>query len=244
MHAAQQFSAKVQNLKQLAPNIFQVRFQLDQPATYLAGQYGEIQINESTWLPFSLANRPNQHNLIEMHIQHFPDSANSQQLFQLLESGQINVRIATGQCVLQGADRPLTLIASGTGFAQIKALLEELSAQNWQAPIRFYWAAKNLAGLYHLELAQSFSQQLTNYTFIPVVEEAPQNWEGKQGLVTQVLAQEFAAPNSAAQLEGFICGSPNMVYAVEDLLMQQGMPAKSLLSDAHFYAPRSYTVKN
>ncbi len=235
--------AKVQQLEALTNNVYRVTLQLEAPAFFLPGQYLEIQVVEGSWQAFSIANLPDTLE-VELHIQHLPERENSQLLFnQLKEGADLKIRLAAGQCVLHGEERPLTLVAATTGFAQIKSLMEALIQKNWQAPIHFYWAAKNLDSLYGFELASSWKNQLTNFTFIPVLEEAPENWQGRTGLITDILAADFAAdstPNPAAGLEGFICGSPNMVYAVEDLLMSLGMPPRALLSDVHAYMPRDY----
>lgn len=234
------YNAKVQKLEALFDDVYRVILKLDNIAKFLPGQYLEIQVTKDHWQAFSLASLPGSAE-VELHIQHLPGRENSVKLFNQLNSGDnLKVCIASGECVLRGKDRPLTLVAAGTGFAQIKTLVEALDQQNWQSPISFYWAAKNLAGLYDLDLAKSWQTKLANFTLIPVLEKAPKNWEGRVGRITDVLADDFPESNSAVAIEGFICGSPNMVYAVEDLLMSRGMPPRKLLSDAHAYAPRSY----
>lgn len=233
-------NAQVQKLEELTDNVYRVSLQLDILVDFLAGQYIEIQVAENHWQAFSIASLPGSKN-IELHIQYLPERENSVNLFKMLkEATSLDVRLAAGNCTIKGEDRPLTLVAAGTGFAQIKALVEELFKRNWQSPITFYWAANQLDGLYNLQLANSWQKQLANFTVIPVLENPPPVWQGKVGLVTDALASDYPTKNSAAQVEGFICGSPNMVYAVEDLLMSRGMPPRGLLSDAHAYAPRQY----
>lgn len=236
--------AKVQQLEALTNNVYRVTLQLEAPAFFLPGQYLEIQITDDNWQAFSIACLPDTLE-VQLHIQHLPERENSQLLFsQLKEGADLTIRLAAGQCVLHGEDRPLMFVAAGTGFSQIKSLIEALIQKNWQSPIRFYWAAEKLGGLYDFELASSWKNQLANFVFVPVLEEAPNAWQGRVGLITDVLASDFVAtdstPNPAAGLEGFICGSPNMVYAVEDLLMSLGMPPRALLSDVHAYMPRDY----
>ena len=237
--------AKVQQLEALTNHVYRVTLQLDTPAFFLAGQYLEIQVmkneqSEGHWQAFSIASLPDSKE-VELHIQSLPERENSQQLFSQLKLGaNLAIRLAAGQCVLHGKDRPLTLIAAGTGFAQIKSLIEALIEKNWQSSINFYWAAKNVDGLYDLETAKAWQNQLADFTLIPIIEEVAEGWQGEVGRVTDVLANDYDEAHSAAGLEGFICGSPNMVYAVEDLLMEEGMTPRALLSDVHAYMPRNY----
>lgn len=233
-------SASLHNLETLTNNVYRVTLQLENTADFQPGQYMEIQVAEDHWQAFSLACLPGK-NQLELHIQYLPERENSVALFNQFKSDKnIQIRLASGECVLQGEDRPLTLVAAGTGFAQIKSLVESLVEKNWQSPINFYWAAKNQAGLYDLKMAQAWQNQLADFTLIPILEEASEEWQGQVGRVTDVLAKYYDKAGTAANLEGFICGSPNMVYAVEDLLMSRGMPPRGLLSDAHSYMPRNY----
>jgi len=233
-------SASLHQLDALTGNVYRAILQLESTADFKPGQYMEIQVAENHWLAFSLACLPGS-DQVELHIQYLPESENSIALFNQLKSGKtIQVRLASGECFLQGEDRPLTLIAAGTGFAQIKSLVKSLIEKNWQSPVSFYWAAKTPSGLYELETAQAWQKELADFTLIPIVEEPSEDWQGKVGQITDVLASDYDKARSATAIEGFVCGSPSMVYAVEDLLMEQGMPARGLLSDAHAYAPRSY----
>lgn len=233
-------NAKVQKLEALTDNVYRVFLELENNVNFQPGQYMEIQVAENHWQAFSLACLPNK-DAIELHIQYLPARENSVALFSQLNSGNpLQVRLALGECILKGEDRPLTLVAAGTGFAQIKALIESMIEKKWQSPINLYWAAKNLEGLYDLATVQTWQKQLADFTLISILEEPPKAWQGEVGRVTDVLANDYDEANSAAAMQGFICGSPNMVYAVEDLLMAQGMPPRALLSDVHAYAPRSY----
>lgn len=232
--------AKVKKSELMQDNVYRIFLELDCVADFLPGQYLEIRVTEGHWQAFSIASLPGTTE-VQLHIQHLADRENSVKLFnQLKEGANIEVRLASGECYLQGEDRPLVLVAAGTGFSQIKALVEALIEKDWQSPVRFYWAANKLDGLYNLPQAVAWQKQLADFTLIPVLENPPVVWQGRVGLVTDALASDFQASDSATKVEGFICGSPNMVYAVEDLLMSRGMQPKALLSDAHGYAPRNY----
>lgn len=231
--------AKVKKLEPMLDKVYRIFLELNCVADFLPGQYLEIKVTEGHWQAFSIASLPGSSE-VQLHIQYLADRENSIKLFeQLKEGANIEVRLASGECYLQGEDRPLVLVAAGTGFSQIKALVEALIEKNWQSPVSFYWAANKLDGLYNLPQAVAWQKQLANFTLIPVLENPPPVWQGRVGLVTDALASDFPEEKSAAYVEGFICGSPNMVYAVEDLLMSRGMPPRGLLSDAHAYAPRN-----
>lgn len=232
--------ARIRQLEPLGTDLVRVLLALDAVPAFQAGQYLELALPDGNWVPFSLASAPGSQEL-ELHIQYLPGRETSEQLRQWLQPGQqVQLRMPSGGCYLQGDVRPLLLVAAGTGFAQMKSILEAAWQQAWQAPITLYWAARTPEGLYALEQAEAWQAAHPGFTLIPVVELADADWQGRTGRITEALAADFLSPDSASQLEGYISGSPAMVYAVEDLLMSRGMPARALHSDVHDYAPREY----
>jgi CDP-4-dehydro-6-deoxyglucose reductase len=233
------YAAQVKQVERLGHDVDRVFLQLDQPVAFAAGQYLEIEVTQGNWAPFSIACAPGS-NQLELHIQYLPGREKSEKLFVQLRPGNLlNLRLPAGDCFLQGTDRPMVLVAAGTGFAQIKAIVEAMWQQNWQSPVTFYWASKSRSGLYDLELAESWVKQHNNFHLIPLIELADAQWTGRTGRITEALATDYTAADSAREVQGYISGSPAMVYAVEDLLISRGMLPGALRSDVHAYAPRN-----
>jgi len=231
--------AVIQRVELLSNDIYQVFLEPEQPAHFAAGQYLEIKVSDNTWAPFSVACAPGG-SLLELHIQYLPGRNTSELLQKQLQKGErLTLRLAEGECQLPETDQPLLLVAAGTGFAQMKSLLEEAFKRAWQSSLTLYWGARSPEGLYALDQATSWAEQHSNFTLVSSVDIADAKWQGRNASLTESLAMDFIGPQSAAKVKGFISGSPAVVYAVEDLMMSRGMPEKELLSDAHAYAPRS-----
>lgn len=229
----------IEQVEHFGNEVYQLFLKPEHSVRFAAGQYLEIQVAEDLWAPFSLAAAPGG-ALLELHVQYLPGRKTSELLQQQLQPGQsLLVRLATGECQLPEQEQPLLLVAAGTGFAQMKSLLEEAFKRQWQAPLTLYWGARTPPGLYALEQARNWQKHHPNFTFIPSVDLADDTWQGRNASLTESLAMDFISPDSAAEVRGFVSGSPALVYAVEDLMMSRGMPEKRLLSDAHAYAPRS-----
>ncbi|SFC19046.1 CDP-4-dehydro-6-deoxyglucose reductase [Marinospirillum celere] len=232
--------AVITSVQPFNKDVFQVFLEGDQPWQYQAGQYLEIQVTEDSWAPFSIASAPGQPQL-ELHIQYLPGRETSELLQQQLKTGnRLKLRLASGACVLPEAEQPLLLVAAGTGFAQMKSLLEAAFQTNWNAPLTLYWGSRSPEGLYALQQALAWEKQHKNFKLIACVDLADADWRGRNASLTESLAMDFIEPESAAQIRGFISGSPAVVYAVEDFMISRGMPPRALLSDAHAYAPRDY----
>ena len=108
---------------------------------YFAGQYLLIHLDNGESSAFSIATPPSSgQTKLELHIQKIPGHANSSQLFQQLKSGIIETSIGYGHCHLKHIpDKPLLFVAAGTGFAQMKSMIEYSQRQKHPHDLYFYW---------------------------------------------------------------------------------------------------------
>lgn len=227
--------ATLQEVRALSGGIWQVRVQPTRPYAYLAGQYTEILIDGLSQLYFTIASAPHQ-PYIELHIQ--GDSAGNVQLLQRLKQQQeIALAPAAGRCVLRAlpvSDQPLLLIASGTGFSQVQAMVEDLLHQGLARALHIYWVADRFDQLYRQERAEQWAQQHETLYFTGLsVEHSP--GQSKHQLLTSAILADHA---DLSRCQAVSCGSPEMVYAVLDGLCEQGFRAAAMLSDAFEFAPR------
>ncbi|WP_416886609.1 hypothetical protein [Marinospirillum sp.] len=234
--------ARVIRYQALNQDVYHLVLAPEEPIEFQAGQYIELQAAAEQWGAFSLASAPGAPHL-ELHIQHLPERPTSALLHQLClrasqEEGFITLRGPQGGAVLPDS-RPehLRLIAAGTGYAQMKSILLRLDQQAPEQAITLYWAVRTSTDFYDLQWLQHW-QQAPQHQLIQVVELADAHWTGRTGRITEALAQDLIQPDSAADWQGLLSGSPAMVYAVEDFLIERGLTPGALISDVHFYAPR------
>ncbi|WP_067515783.1 hypothetical protein [Endozoicomonas ascidiicola] len=204
---------------------------------YKAGQYLEI-IVDGDAMAFSIASAPMpQQKTLELHIQKLPGKPNSEKLFSALESGNVQVIMAKGQCCLDTIpNRPLVFIAAGTGFAQMKSMIEFVLLSGQERDIHFYWGARSPEGFYMPSLPVQWSSTRLHYH--PVVSDANEkdSWKGRQGLLFEAVIDDKDHLNGS---EVFISGSPQMVYATYDALVEEGFDTEAFHSDVFEYAPRA-----
>lgn len=216
----------------------QLRTPADSLPDYTAGQYLELLLSNGFRSPFSIANRPGGRRL-ELHIQHLPDRDNARYLLQTLqESETVQVELPGGVCTLQPVTtEKLFFVAAGTGFTQMKALLEEAFAQGVRQPLYLYWGARRLQDLYMAELPQQWQQDYDNFHFVPVIGDLlpDQAWEGHVGMLHDAMIRDHGKFDDATV---YASGSPNMVYSVTDTLIQYGLSQEQVFSDVFAYAPR------
>ncbi|ELT99972.1 hypothetical protein CAPTEDRAFT_215654 [Capitella teleta] len=156
---------------------------------------------------------------LELHIQKLPSSANSIKLFNELEQGSVSIRMP-----------------KGTGFAQMKSMIELSLAKSDHKDIYLYWGARSPEGFYMPNLPIHWASP--HFHYHPVVSDAldEDSWKGRQGLLFEAVIDD---KDSVVDSEVFISGSPQMVYATFDALVAENFKAEYIHSDVFEYAPRS-----
>ncbi|MBX9912377.1 MAG: CDP-6-deoxy-delta-3,4-glucoseen reductase [Pseudomonadaceae bacterium] len=203
------------------------------PPRYHAGQYLLIEREEGEPAAFSLASAPHCGRELELHI--LAREASSQELLvQLQRDGMARVQLPFGDTHLaELPNGPLVLIAAGTGMAQMHSLLEHCRSAGFKHPVHLYWGVRRSKDFYQLPHWQEW-QQLPNLFLHQVVSD-PRDWHGRLGQLHQAVREDFS---DLKPLHIYASGSPGMVYATLDALVEAGMDPQQLRADVFAYAPR------
>ena len=149
------------------------------------------------------------------------------------ERGMLRAEAPFGSFFLrEESTKPLIFLASGTGFAPIKALVEHMQQKNIQREIRFYWGGRRPKDIYMMELAQQWEKEIPNFTFVPVVSNAlaEDNWTGRTGFVHHAVVEDM---NDLSGWEVYACGAPIMVESAQkDFVEKCGLDAAVFYADA------------
>ncbi|MFM9269337.1 NAD(P)H-flavin reductase [Halomonas elongata] len=245
---ARTLTCRVIEVEDLTPDVFRVYLEgRTEAVAHAAGQYLELDLGDGEWVPFSIANAHGGDGRIELHIQHWPERSNSARLRELLvEVRHLTLRLPGGDCVLDpDSRRPLLLVAAGTGFAQMKAIVEAALAEDPERHIELWWAAKERRDLYLERLPREWSEQHPNVHFHGVSEAGmAEDFDagrvsGHHGRVDEVLARQLS---DVSAHDVYLSGSPGMVYACVDVLASLGLVPSRVFSDVFAYAPREPLV--
>lgn len=213
----------------------QLLFAPEHPVSYQAGQYLELLLPDHNGLYFTIANAPGTD--IELHVEAGPDNAGARALLARIDGeSSIPARIGEGACHvgrLPADDTPVLLLASGTGFSQIKAVTEALLV-NSTRPIHIYWAARTAAALYMADLAQSWADTHEQVHFTAVISER-QTWNSGKHHLHACIREDLGDLGTYSVI---CCGSPDMVYASLDYLEACGLHKDRFFSDMLAFAPR------
>jgi CDP-4-dehydro-6-deoxyglucose reductase, E3 len=222
-----------------------MRLFLKLPATerlqFVAGQYIDIHMQNGKRRSFSLANNPYDDEYLELHVRYYNGGLFSEYAFnELQEKTLLRIEGPLGSFFLrEDSDRPIILVAGGTGFAPVKSIIEYAVKKQMNRPLYFYWGARSKRDLYMHDLVCDWQQSIKNFHYMPVLSEplASDQWNCKTGLVHEAILHDFA---SLSEFEVYACGPPPMVKAAGTTFIKQGLPANCFFSDSfEFAAPNN-----
>ncbi len=230
---------RVLSLERLAPDVVRLKVQLpaNQNFQFHAGQYIEFLLRDGARRAYSVANAP--HNLgtppaIELHIRHMPGGKFTDQVFSTLkEKDIVRMEGPFGSFYLrEDSDKPMVLLASGTGLAPIKALIERLEAQGSTRPAVLYWGGRRKADLYLHDWLEAAAARLPWLRYVPVLSDAtPEDgWTGRTGFVHQAVMADL--PDLSGH-QVYACGAPIVIESAQrDFVAQCGLPAEEFFADS------------
>jgi CDP-4-dehydro-6-deoxyglucose reductase, E3 len=227
--AARAWSATVESLQRLAPDVMQVILKLDagERIAFYAGQYINILLEDGEKRSFSFATAPAVNERIELHIRRIPGGRYTAHVFERMRAGErVRFEGPLGSFFLrEDSDKPMIFVAGSTGFAPVKSMLEYAFARGIKRRMYLYWGVRQAEDLYLRELPERWAREHEGFTFVPVIS----------GLVHERILADFP---DLAGFQVYACGSAAMVQAVHPAFSAQGLGPDDCFSDA-FVARRA-----
>ena len=202
---------------------------------YLSGQYIDILQKEGKPRSFSLANAPHNDELLELHVRNIPGGTFTQHVFNgMKERDILRIKGPLGTfCLHEDSPKPILFVASGTGFAPVKAIIEHALHIGFKREMHFYWGVRLQADLYMLDKVKEWEAQGIKFT--PVVSDEP--WSGRAGFVHQAVLDDFKDLSGYAV---YACGAPVVVEAAHrEFTTQRGLPNDAFYSDVFTFVPKT-----
>ncbi|MCC5854211.1 MAG: NAD(P)H-flavin reductase [Idiomarina sp.] len=230
----QSLTCKVNLVEPLHPAIFRVELEPEAPVSYVPGQYIAVVMAENDIRPFSIASTPAHGNRIELHIGATPDNPYAWDVLERLRvQDTIEVTAPQGTAGYRSDNqRPLLLVAGGTGFSYAWAILSAHLASADPRPLTLYWGGKQLPDLYFHERLQALTKDDARFSYRPVLEQPPAAWTGAKGFVHRAVLEEH--PDLSA-FDVYVAGRFEMVRVLRDDFLQHNLPVSQLHGDALGY---------
>jgi CDP-4-dehydro-6-deoxyglucose reductase len=193
---------------------------------YQAGQYLKILFGDEEF-SYSIANAPLGSHKYELHIRHSLDNPYNQRLFEhIKEQGSVTLSLPYGECSITHLEPklPILFIAGGTGFAPVKAMIEQLLATADARPFELFWGARSQSDLYMDEKVKNWEAHISHFTYSSLIDK-----ENKKTLLSSIIKKY---PKNLKQRQIVISGPFDMVYSIRDALIKHEVPEAQLFSDA------------
>lgn len=227
---------RVQRIEKITDDVAIIHLSLpaNERLQFLAGQYLEFILKDGTRRSFSMANAPHDDATVQLHIRHVPGGAFTEHVFNTMKEREImRFEGPLGSFFLrEDSDKPIVFVASGTGFAPIKAILEAAFQKELARDMVLYWGGRRPKDLYMAALAEQWAAEHPNFRFVPVVSEAlpEDNWQGRSGFVHRAVMEDL--PDLSGH-QIYACGAPVMIESARhDFHHECGLPLDEFHADA------------
>lgn len=230
---------RVSALERASHDVIVLRLQL--PASdafqYHAGQYVEFLLRDGDRRSYSMANAPHTQTAqpsLELHLRHMPGGKFTDHVFGAMKEKDIlRIEGPYGSFFLrEDSSKPMVLLASGTGFAPIKAIIEHMQFKGITRPATLYWGGRRPSDLYQSAWIEAKLAEMPNLRYVPVISDAlPEDaWTGRTGFVHQAVLQDL--PDLSGH-EVYACGAPIVVdSAKRDYVSKAGLPEEAFFADS------------
>jgi NAD(P)H-flavin reductase/ferredoxin len=210
--------------------VLQLRFPASIRAKFKAGQYLRVRIPDGDERSFSIANAPQESDGVQLHIRHVPGGAFSERVLASLKlDDKLEIEVPFGDFHIREDDQArYVFLATGTGFAPLKSILDDMIRRRLNREVRFYWGGRGKADLYLADTCEKWAKRYPWFTFVPVLSEPDPDWKGRRGLVHSAVLDDLP---DLSDWHVYACGNPMMIQAARgDFKTRAG------LSDGRFYA--------
>jgi Na+-transporting NADH:ubiquinone oxidoreductase subunit F len=205
--------------------------------SFKAGQYVQIKVpqygkvTEEVYRAYSIASSPLQKEMIKLIVRRVPHGICTTYIFDYLKEGdKLDLNGPHGDFFLRESDREMICIAGGSGLAPINSILYEIRDKNIRRKATFFFGCVEKRDLYYTEEMKAFEKQIPDFRFVPALS-APReadNWPGEVGLITEVVDRYIT---DGSGMEAYLCGSPGMIDACIQVLLQKGIPEDRIYYD-------------
>jgi CDP-4-dehydro-6-deoxyglucose reductase len=228
---------RVQRMQRLADDVMVLHLKLpaNERLKFLAGQFIEFLLKDGTRRSFSMANSPHDAEMIELHVRRVAGGQFTDHVFgKMKERDILRFEGPLGVFFLrEQSPKPIVLVASGTGFAPIKSLIEDAFHRGIARPMTLYWGGRRPKDLYLNDLPLRWAaEHPQQFKYVPVVSDAlPEDaWSGRTGFVHRAVMADFP---DLSGCQVYACGVPVMVDAAQrDFTTRCGLPEDEFYADS------------
>jgi CDP-4-dehydro-6-deoxyglucose reductase len=219
--------------------IVKLRLPMHDNAYFMRGESIDVLFDDGQTRAYSIAHPPRQGGFLvfELPLQHRPGAPLIDPDFRAELTGKtLRIHAPPRSFFLrEPSNKPLVLLAAGTGFAPIKAALRYLQKTGMKRPATLYWEGHSPGDFRMRDIIEQWEAEHSNFRYVPVLSASHaspvvQGWTGRTGFVHDVVRDDLI---DLSGHQVYACGSPGMVSAARRVLVDEcGLDASDFVSDA------------
>lgn len=224
--------AKIQSIRNLNNTIIEVSLRLPPNSNfaYNSGQYINI-IKGNIKRSYSIANAYQESGILKFLIKKYENGLMSNYWFnEAKENDLFRIEGPVGSFFLRESTvENIIFLATGTGIAPIKSILESVYLQGHKYQNKFFWIFNGARYESDLFWNPNELNTISNLKYIPVLSKAADYWKGEKGYVQEIVLKSGIDLTNA---QVYACGSNNMIESAKKKLFENGLNIKNFFSDA------------
>ncbi|MDP3276975.1 MAG: FAD-dependent oxidoreductase [Deltaproteobacteria bacterium] len=215
--------------QQIAPSVRLLTFAPESQVRFTAGQWINLRIpvenQEFVTRSYSIANAPRDDGHLEFAITQVQDGPGSTALHRLSLGDIIEHSHAQGFFTLEPVERPIVMVATGTGIAPLRAMLQALTREPLEVPVRVVLGVRSQPDLLFVDELRALEEQTQGLLqFVPTLSRPEPTWTGRSGYVQTHLdavigsVSEDPVSTDGGVADVYICGLQRMIREARDVL--------------------------
>jgi CDP-4-dehydro-6-deoxyglucose reductase, E3 len=221
-------TAKVLENKMLTHDVFQLKLETEDLFEFQSGQFITIKIDDQVppcFRAYSIASAPIANSKgCEVCIKVVEDGRGSNWLQAMKEGSEFNFIGPTGKFLFLGEKEKVLFVATGTGVAPFRSMIESLLSSGSEKEIELLFGVRHIKDLFYVDLFEKLVEEHPNFKVrFTLSRPEDESWEGLRGRVTEHLDD-----TDVQNTEVYICGLKDMIEQVIDILEKAGMPREQI----------------
>ncbi len=233
------YDCKVEAIEDLTYDIKGVRFKLPEgiDLDYKAGQYMQItapaygHLKRSTYRAYSIASNPTEKGYVDFCIRKVPKGIVTTFVHEHMKVGDtITLSGPYGDFYLRDSDKDIIFIAGGSGLSPVQSMVYEMIAKGiTKRKTNFFFGACTSEDLFYVDKFRTLEHDHTWFKYIPALSNEEVTGDNcESGLITEVVDRYYS---DLTNYEAYLCGSPGMINACNQVLESKGMDKSQIFYD-------------
>lgn len=169
---------------------------------------------------YSIASAPRADGTFDIAVTLVPCGPMSTFLHEARLGTRIRMMDAQGLFVLEPMERPLLFVATGTGLAPFRAMLEEIDHKAHEGPpLVLLFGCRSEDDLLYRDELEALAARWPRFRYLPTLSRAHDAWPSRRGWVQTHLPELIS--ELGTDLDVYVCGLTKMVKDVRRICREE-----------------------